>query len=285
MKTYVSTCSVGYGLLPEVLRELSRRQYSAIEISSGHRPHPGSWQAIAAYAKKHDASVLLHNFAPPEPGDLMINLSNPDQAVRADVVAFLKSRIDLTRELGSDYYSFHGGFRVPYRLGIQTYQPGERMSAQRALDIFVQALDEVVAHAEARGVHVGVENHVVEWGNEDNVILYSAKEFQLLFDTITSEYLHLHLDVGHLSISSNTCGFDRHAFIHQFRGKVMAAHVHDNDGTKDTHNGFGDDFWFLKELPGLPALRYVCLETARQKQSGISRMQVLLDAAACAMPH
>ena len=187
MKVYVSTINFGFGPLPEVLGLSAQPPYRAIEISSGHPWDSRSWDAPSRYAREHDASVLLHNYAPPGPDNLLINLSDPNPAARAQVIAFLKSRIDLTRELGSDYYSFHAGYRVPYKIGVRSYDTGQKLGRAEALGIFIEAVREVVAHAESAGVHIGVENHVVEQGNEENLILYGIEDFEVLLDSVRSD--------------------------------------------------------------------------------------------------
>ena len=277
MTVYVSTSNLGSGSLPGVMGRLDELAYPAVEISSGHSPDEDSWNAIVRYAEKHKASILLHNHAPPEPGGLLINLANPDPAARDEVIGFLKSRIRMTEELGYDYYSFHAGYRVPYRFGVRSYPPDQRIARGHALEIFAQGLQEVLTHAEARGVHIGVENHVAEKGNEDNLILYDADDFRVLFESAQSEYLHLHLDVGHLKVTGQSIDFDRRDFIQQFRDRIIGAHLHDNDGLKDTHEGFTEDSWFLKEMQYLRKLRYACLETVGQSDADLKRMEVLVE--------
>lgn len=264
MKVYVSTINFGFGPLPELLRQMSDPVYLEVEISSGHPSTSApeeSTEATLRYQKGHGASIILHNFAPPEPGDLLINLSEPDDTRRQQVVEFLKSRITLTKELGSDYYSFHGGYRVPYRFGVSQYTSTERLSREQALETFMAGLREVVDHAEAQGVHVGVENHVVVPGSSENVILYDQADFEFMFNQVRSEYLHQHLDVGHIKVTSQALEFDPCSFINAFQNRIMVAHLHDNSGAVDEHYPFLGDAWFLHQLGELPNLQYVCLET------------------------
>lgn len=280
MKVYVSTLNFGFGPLPQLLRKIGGPGYSAVEISSGHPSSEDAEEAREAtlkYRREHNASVILHNFAPPEPGDLLINLADPDPVQRGMVVRFLKSRIDLTKELGSNYYSFHGGYRVPYRFGVNQYTSSDRLGRDQALEIFSLALKEVVAYAEAREVHVGVENHVLTPGNEHNLILYNQADFKTIFDQVQSDYLHLHLDVGHLKVTSQTLQTDAGSFIDAFQNKVMAVHLHDNDGTEDEHQPFVAGAWFLEQLPKLHDLQIACLETkSGGQQPMIRRMENLL---------
>jgi len=264
MKVYVSTINFGFGPLPELLQQISDPVYLAVEVSSGHPATPvakESTEATLRYQKDNGASVILHNFAPPEPGDLLINLSEPDNDRRQQVIEFLKSRIDLTKELGSDYYSFHGGYRVPYRFGVSQYTANDRLSREQALETFMWGLREVLAHAEAKKIHIGVENHVVDTENAENVILFDQPDFEFMFNRFSSEYLHLHLDTGHIKVSSQALGFDPYSFINAFQDKIMVAHLHDNSGAVDEHHPFAADAWFLNQLGELPDLQYVCLET------------------------
>ena len=279
MKVYVSTTNFGFGSLPEVFSDLDHRPYRAVEISSGHPWDSRSWNVISKYAREHNAAVLLHNYAPPGPDKLFINLSHPNLEEREKIIAFLKSRIDYTAELGSDYYSFHGGYRVPYQFGVRSYDSSQRLDRRDALGIFVDGAIEVVAHGEARGVHVGVENHVVERGNEDNLILYGIEDFEFLLGAVNSDYLHVHLDVGHLKVTSRTMNVDKRAFLSQLGTKIMAAHLHENDGIIDSHGLFGQDLWFLEVLVHLPGLRYACLETSQQDQADIAAMMRILEGA------
>lgn len=262
MKVYVSTINFGFGPLPEVLQAISGPAYSTVEISSGHPAADGSVEATIKYQDDHNASILLHNFAPPEPGDLLINLAEADPAKRQEVIEFIKSRIDLTKRLGSDYYSFHGGYRVSYRFGVRDYSESERMSHDNAIGIFMTALEEVVDYATEQQIHIGVENHVVApASNAQNLIMFGQLDFEDMFKRINSEYLHLHLDVGHIKVTSQSLGYDPKTFITAFNDKIMTAHLHDNPGDDDEHQPFLAKAWFLDQLKELPDLQYACLET------------------------
>ena len=280
MKIFVSTSNFGFGSVPDVFRDMDSMTYKALEISSGHLWDESSWQVISRYAREQGASVLFHNHAPPGPDNLFINLSDPDTDQRDKVIAFLKSRIGYTKELGSDYYSFHAGYRVPYKIGVRNYDSSDRLEPRVALELFIEGVKEVMAHAEALGVHVGVENHVVEPGNEENLILYGIDDYEVLLDAVPSDFLHVHLDVGHLKVTSRTTGVDKTAFIRHLGPKIMAAHIHENDGLKDSHGGFDRDFWFLNQLEHLPGLTYACLETSRQDDTSIAAMQRILEESA-----
>jgi sugar phosphate isomerase/epimerase len=273
MTLYVSTLNFGLNALTQLGALRDGTAWPAVEISSGHPYEPG----IAAWLRRQASSraLLLHNFVPLTPEPLLINLADPDPARRSAVQAFLREAIELTSALRAEYYSFHAGYRVPYQFGRKAYEASERMTEEEALDRFIEALREVVAFAESLGVHLGVENHIVEAGNEDNLILYEPEQFARLFEAVGSPWLHLHFDTGHWKVTSRTMGLPLESFLPPLRERVLAVHLHDNDGRMDQHLPFGADAWFLDELPRLAALRYACLETAAGGDAG--RIQELIE--------
>jgi len=246
--------------LSKVVPWMVKEGYSDIEFSSLH-PYEDNFHQLIEYAKEHNVHVLLHNFSPPSKDDLLINLSNPNDIIRKRVNAFIKERIDLTTEFGMDYYSFHAGFRVDYKTAIHQYS--NVLSDQEAMDFFIDELRDILDYAEERKVHIGVENHVCIRENKDNLILYGDKNWRRLFEEISSTYLHLHLDLGHLKVTATEHGFNRDDFLRQFGGKVMAMHIHDNTGVKlDCHAPFNESFWFgEKQMKLLPHVKYGIFET------------------------
>jgi len=198
----------------------------------------------------------------PAKEDFLLNLCDQEPIFRKRAREFIKKRILLTKKIGMDYYSFHAGFRVNYKQGIHEYD--SRMSNKKAMDIFIDELSEIMSFAEENKIHIGIENHVTIVENINNLILYEKNDFNRLFDEIPSNYLHLHLDLGHLKISAAENNFDKDKFLRLFGDKVMGMHVHDNTGIKvDCHSPFNpDSFWFgKKQLKTLKNLKYCIFET------------------------
>lgn len=277
LKVYVSTLNFGLKSLTQ-LGDLSRGgRFSNVEIASGHPFEPGlpDW-----LMKQHEqgVSLLLHNYAPPEPSGLLVDLSEKDKKKRATLITYLKESIALTWRLGADYFSFHGGYRVPFRFGVRAYSSHERCSRKEALSRYIDTFREVLSFAQAKGVHLGVENHVTEVGNEENLILDRPEDYRLFFDSIRSPFAHLHLDTGHLQVSSRVLGFGKEAFVEEFAEKIIGVHLHDNDYVSDRHEAFSEGWWFLDALRKLTQLRYATLETATKEDiEQIEHMSGLLQ--------
>lgn len=255
MKYFVSTVNFSpfkKRKISDVIPEIIDKGIKNIEISSLH-PYEKN-----LYLTKYNANILIHNFAPPLKDDLLINLCSPKNSER--VKNFIKERILLTKKLGNNYYSFHAGFRVDYLRAFHNYK--NVLSRKKAMDVFVERLKDILVFAEKQKVHIGVENHVCIKENMNNLILYDINDWDELFRRVKSEYLHLHLDLGHLKISSNEHNFCAIQFIEMFGDKVLAVHVHENTGYKiDCHAPF-DNFWVTKNnWRYLNNLEYVILET------------------------
>ena len=255
MKYFVSTINFAPKMkekISDVIPNMIEEGIKNIEISSFH-PYEKDLDL-----KKYNANILLHNFSPADNNDLLINLCSPKHS--GEVISFIKRRILLTKELGQDYYSFHAGFRTDKlgALGMQSNNLGKR----EAMDRMIQSMKEIVDFAEEKNVHIGVENHFCTKEMKDNLILYDTRDWDEFFSKLDSNYLHLHLDVGHLKISANENEFCPHNFLSYFGHKVKAVHVHDNTGWKvDCHAPF-ENLWITEnDWRQLNNLDYVILET------------------------
>ena len=260
MKYFVSTINYSPYMkenISDVVPEMIDNGIKNIEISSFH-PYEENLDL-----KKYKADILLHNFAPPTKKDFLINLCGEEIGEISE--KFIKYRIIQTKHLGQDYYSFHAGFRVNQ---LQTFSKDKNAIEKRlAMNRFIDRLGRIVKFAEEQKIHIGVENHCCIRQNKDNLILYETNDWDELFSRIDSRYLHLHLDIGHLKISSTENDFDPNEFLDAFGHKVKAVHVHDNTGWKvDSHAPFNNDFWFKEHhWRFLNNLDYVILETKTYK--------------------
>jgi len=256
MKYFISTINFAPEMkekISDVIPKMIDNGIKNIEISSLH-PYEKDLDLT-----KYNANILIHNFAPPIKEDLLINLCSPKNSEK--VKEFIKERILLTKKLGQNYYSFHAGFRVDYLTALHDYK--DALTREQAMDKFVLELKDILKFSEKEKVHIGIENHCCIKENKNNLILYNISDWDELFSRIDSRYLHLHLDIGHLKISSNEHDFCEKKFLEMFGSKVIATHVHDNTGHKvDCHAPFGGDFWFNEDhWRKLNNLEYVILET------------------------
>jgi len=262
MNYFISTLNLSPDTREKIsilLPKMKKLGFKNIEISSFHPYEENLNNLLIKFSKTHKLNILIHNFSPPAQESFLLNLCSDNDFIRHKTNLFIKERIDLTKKLGGDYYSFHAGFRVDYLEEIHKYK--SKISDKKSMDLFIYELKGLLKHAEKKKVHIGVENHVAIIENKDNLILYGMNNWKRLFNEIKSKYLHLHLDVGHLKVSANEHNFSRDDFLKTFGKHVMAMHVHDNTGVKvDCHAPFSENFWF-NHYKYLPNLKYTMLET------------------------
>lgn len=115
-------------------------------------------------------------------------------------VELVKNRIDMTSELGSDVIVMH---------------------ADEYSDALRKSLDELESYAKERNVRIAIEN-------------CEAANFSIiekLFNEYTPDYVGLCYDSGHGNIQG-AMGLDN---LKRFSDRLIAIHLHDNDGKTDQH--------------------------------------------------
>lgn len=265
MKYYISTLNFSPHMkayISDTLILMIERNVKNIEIASFHPYEKYLEELLKEYSKK--INLLIHNFTPPDKENFIINLSSRHSGIRKKTSDFIKNGIILTKELGADYFSFHAGFRVDWIPHKYIYRYQSQTTNKKAMDIFIEEIDDILDIAEEEKIHIGIENHCSIKENRDNLILYDINDWQKLFNELSSNYLHLHLDLGHLKVSASENNFNKDTFIKRFGNKVMGMHIHDNVGIKmDSHSPFKiDDFWLTNShFKQLKNLKYSILET------------------------
>lgn len=239
------------------------KEFDSIEIASGHNTDESTYSIIKQKCSE-GKRIIFHNYSFREKENLMLNLCEEDKEIRKKIIKYIKQMISLTKDMGEDYYSIHGGF-YPRKLENKTQK-------KRYDDIYMESISEIVSFAEGQRVFIGVENHVVESQNIDKLYLYDEEQFVEMFSIIKSLYLKLHLDVGHLKVSSTTYKFSAAQFIKRFSNKIMTVHLHDNNGIIDEHKAFDISNYFFANLKELEDLRYIVIETWNQEISCLSKM-------------
>jgi sugar phosphate isomerase/epimerase len=219
-----------------------------IEISCGIN----SKETLFFLKKMGSAGIKfrLHNYFPNLDQDFVLNLASTDDELRKMSKALVVRAIQWSSELASDYYAFHAGFRIsprPSELGGNMIV-AEQASFIESRDIFVDQLFEIAVVAKKYGVNIAIENNVYDIDNyarfgDDNPLLLTG-DIGSDIANFFPENIGILLDVAHLKVSSETLGFDRHEAIRRWEGKINGLHLSDNDGKKDTNNGFDENSWF-----------------------------------------
>lgn len=210
-----------------------------------------------------DSKFLIHNYFPPPLESFVLNLASVDAGILRRSIEFVCHAIELCARLGIPFYSVHAGFITdPTGLGPNSFifpMPDSPDQGKKALDRFISSIEICVTHARRFGIQVLVENNVCSPESRGKLLLQTADEFMSVFRVLSSPYLGLLLDTGHLKVSARTFGFDKVAFVNDLASFVRALHIHDNDGTTDTHLPIQAGSWVLDilrkaEFTGLPVI-------------------------------
>ena len=174
-------------------------------------------RALRELAAREDLTYTVHlPFRDVNPGSF-------DDAAREAAVEELKQSLSAAAIAGAGAAVYHPG-SVPKR--YPEYVRGK--ARENALD----SLRRLVAHAEAVGVPLCVENLRAK----PKAIRHTSSVAELdsfLRDAgVDSEYLGVTLDVGHAKVNDT----DLDAFLDRFGDRVEVVHLHDNDGRSDSHD-------------------------------------------------
>ncbi|MBT4820554.1 MAG: sugar phosphate isomerase/epimerase, partial [Lentisphaerae bacterium] len=122
----------------------------------------------------------------------------------------VRNRIEMTQRLEGDVITLHA--------------PSESEDAATrtaSRDAIRRSLDELSPHAERCGVRIAFEN-LMSHGNAD--------QLALIFSEYPPDYVGLCYDSGHGNVTGD--GLD---LLEKWQHRLIAVHLHDNDGTGDQH--------------------------------------------------
>lgn len=159
------------------------------------------------------ARFLLDPRAKHEP-----TLVTSDASERSRRIDFYRRAIDLASELGSDCVSLWSGILH------------DKADATLAWDRLVSGLEQVVRHAEQRGVVIGFEP-------EPGMFLESMTQYDQLRRRIDSPALRLTLDIGHLHCQGETPLAD---YIARYGSELVNVHIEDMRRGVHEHLQFGE---------------------------------------------
>ena len=137
-----------------------------------------------------------------------------DPAQRAAGLALHRDRLAFTAALGGDVVVLH----PPEGQGDELAAATERM---------VEAVAELLPTVRDTGVRLAIENI---WPSERNALVITR-----LLGAFGPDVLGFCLDSGHANVAGDLDWLIEHAF-----DRLLAVHLHDNDGTGDQHRLPGD---------------------------------------------
>lgn len=196
--------------------------------------------------------MLVHNYFPPPADPFVLNLASENAEIREKSLDLVFRALELSARLSAPFYSVHAGFITdPTSFGTTSFvfpMPGSPQDANRALRRFIDMLERCLNRAAELGVMLLIENNVCSRELKGKLLLQNTEEFTALFEAVHDPHLGVLFDTGHLNVTSRTLGFDRWDFVTRIAPHIRAFHVHDNDGSADTHTPIRPGSWVLDVL-------------------------------------
>ncbi|MBI4568250.1 MAG: sugar phosphate isomerase/epimerase [Planctomycetes bacterium] len=250
MLTFVSTtCVPECRDLRRALDWMAAEGFDRVEIGSYHLPLADPVAEALRGAPRR--RLIVHNYFPPAENPFIVNIGSADPAVLAKSVAQVKRAIDTAKAVGAELYTFHPAFLVdpapPEGKKDSLYWPGRAVTRERAWEIFLPALRDIIAHADRAGQRVAIENQGSVKEN-DSLMMTQPWEWRDLMAETRATSLGVLVDVGHLKLSAVANKFRREELLEAVEGRIYAFHAHDNDGQDDQHRPVGEGAWFLSTI-------------------------------------
>ncbi|HTR45829.1 MAG TPA: sugar phosphate isomerase/epimerase family protein [Verrucomicrobiae bacterium] len=210
---------VNHALAPEMLARIAEAGIPAVEMfcGAGHFDY-ASAQAVREFARLlHEYGLQLHSLhAPTERSSgagrgsgVPISISEPERIRRIDAIDEVKRALEVAET-------------VPFRYLVQHLASSRQPADPRNLDAAFSSLEHLGLFAKQRGVTIAIENTPAEFGAPESLVRF-IKETRL-------NDLRFCFDVGHAHIGEGVA-----ASFELMRDRIVAAHIHDNNGEKDEH--------------------------------------------------
>jgi len=212
---------VNQPLTPEMVSGIAAARIPAIEIfcGVGHFGYASQPAVRELAGALHEYGVTLQSLhAPTERGSgsgvgrgsgVPISISDPERIRRVDAVDEVKRALEVAET-------------IPFRYLVQHMATSRQPIDGRNLDAAFSSLEHLGLFAKHRGVTIALENTPNEFGSPESLVRF-VKETRL-------NDLRFCCDLGHAHIGEGVA-----SALELMRERIIAVHVHDNNGEKDEH--------------------------------------------------
>lgn len=246
-RVYVSTGGDRRRPAVECAGEIVDRSSHRVELSGG-RPLMDPEAEVATLAGRRE--LLLHNYFPPPEEPFVLNLAEPDADTAESSMRLVRRALAISGACGARHFAVHAGFlaRPDVRELGQRIGAREVMDRDEGISLMVDRLLQLAVDADAAGVRLLVENHVLSHANLESF----GENFLLMVDP--DEILAVHrelggrvgllLDVGHLHVSTTSLGLSARDALAALDPIAEGYHLSSNSGQSDQHGALSSDDWF-----------------------------------------
>ncbi len=191
-----------------------------------------------------------------------VNIASPSGYIRRTVLKRLRKSLLFSSNLSSNLWVFHPGLKT----GISHIYP--------CLDweINLETVCELKKFADELGLNIAIENGPSPFP----FLLTNVEDFTRFYEELADLELGLALDVGHANLNNQI-----YRFMETFSQKIIHAHVHDNNGDRDSHLGIGEgNIDWVKVISNLKRIDYkgtLIIESERSILESLERLKAILQ--------
>lgn len=237
-KVFISTGAFKTKKLSEILELASKNNYKNIELSSGLIYCQNVEELLSKYT---NINYLIHNYFPTPKRSFVLNLASSDKEIIRNSMNLCKKAIDMSSNLGCEYYSVHCGFYfdcLENQLGDKSQLNLKRATTEEAYNIFIDNIKILTEYAKNKKVKLAIENNVSAGfcKLEDAFQMYIGidnKTIKKIINDVNHDNLFILLDLGHSKVNENSVGMDTDKLIEDLYDKIIGVHISDNDGIND----------------------------------------------------
>lgn len=269
-KIFISTGAFGKISVDELQKMVLNDDLTNIELSSGAFYHESMKKDLLQAIDSKTHRFLVHNYFPVPEKPFVLNLASENKDILNLSRKHCQAAMQLTAELGAEFYSVHAGFCFharPEDLG-KNQRKLERFPKAIGYNIFLESLYKLSKIGKEYGIKIAVENNVVTMDNlnsdnnneNDLYLCATGEDLQSLMTDLGDSNVKLLIDLGHLRVTANSMGFDPFGVIEAVAADVIAFHISENDGLKDRNLPVTVTSWFWPSLKKFKNSAYFVLE-------------------------
>lgn len=210
---------------------------------------------LALLAREGMEEFLVHNYFPIPSEPFVLNFATSKRRVFERCLMLASRAIDLCVRHDVPYYTIHPGYlmdsngeRVDDRF---VFDEKTLVSYASARENFLENVKPLCELCASKGIGLAIENMFPRQTGTNLSLNVTADHLDELMERLPIG-VGILLDLGHLNVASNLCGFDRYGYlqsvVRDHGDRIYELHLSANDGQRDRHLPLAEDDWQIDVL-------------------------------------
>lgn len=276
-QVYVSTTfhKVGQTKIEEVLALLKQTSQYGIELGSTHVYDPEFTQKVKNSGHQN---YIVHNYCPPAPKDLILNIASPDEGIRNGSIQHIEKCLGFAADVGATLYTFHPGFLSD---ALSTGNNGknydfefsdERTQYKQAIDLMKGSMEKIIKLSEKYEIPLAIETEG-SVRRPDILLMQTPDEYMKFFETF-GDAIGINLNLAHTSLAGKVHNFEFSDLYDVIKGHLKAVEISHCDLEDDEHKPLEAGSYVFDLVKYLPEDIPLILEF---RSSSIEQIQESID--------